>query len=116
VPVIVVGDFNSAANPGAADDRKTDTYGMLLSAGFTDVWDRGRKPDAGLTCCHNEQLSNVLPAFDQRIDLILLNQGWGRMIGSAQARVLGDDPAVHAAFGLWPSNHAGVIAVLHMPM
>lgn len=115
-PVLVVGDFNSAANPGAPAQRKTDTYGMLLNAGFTDVWDRGRKPESGLTCCHNELLSNASAAFDQRLDLILLNQGLDRMVGAAQERVTGADAEVHAAYGLWPSNHAGVFAVLHVPM
>jgi endonuclease/exonuclease/phosphatase family metal-dependent hydrolase len=116
VPVILVGDFNSAANPGAPDDNKSGTYAMLLGAGFTDVWARGNKAEAGLTCCHDYLLANEEVMFDQRLDLVLLNQGLSRMVGAAQARVIGDDPAVHAAYGLWPSNHAGVFAVLHMPM
>jgi len=116
VPVILVGDFNSAANPGAPEEAKTETYGMLLSAGFTDVWDRGNKPEAGLTCCHDEMLDNPTPAFDFRIDLVLMDQGLNRMVGAAQAQVVGDDPAVRAAYGLWPSDHAGVAAVLHIPV
>lgn len=116
VPAIVVGDFNSAANPGAPDEGKTDTYGMLLAAGFTDVWDRGHRPEAGLTCCHQEMLDNPTPTFDYRGDLVLLDQGLNRMVGATQAQVVGADLAVRAAYGLWPSDHAGVAAVLHLPM
>jgi len=116
VPVILVGDFNSAANPGAPGEGKTDTYGMLLAAGFTDVWDRGRGPEAGLTCCREEMLDDPAPTFDYRSDLVLLDQGLDRMVGAAQAHVVGDDPAGFAAYGLWPSDHAGVSVVLHLPM
>jgi endonuclease/exonuclease/phosphatase family metal-dependent hydrolase len=116
IPVILVGDFNSAANPGAPEEDKTATYGMLLAAGFTDVWDRGNKPEAGLTCCQDEMLEDLTPSFDRRGDLVLLDQGLNRMVGAAQAQVVGDDPAVRTAYGLWPSDHAGVFAVLHLPM
>lgn len=115
-PIILVGDFNTAANPGAPAEEHTATYGMLLGAGFTDVWDRGNKPESGLTCCHDELLVNESVALHTRKDLILLNQGLGRMVGAVQARVVGDDPAVRADYGLWPSDHAGVFATIHLPM
>jgi len=102
--------------PGAADEFRTGTYPMLLDAGFTDLWDRGNGPETGLTAGHDEMLTNESDSFDRRIDLILVNQGLGRIVGSAQMHVIGTDPAVLAAHGLWPSDHAGVFGVLHMPV
>lgn len=115
-PVILVGDFNSAANPGAPVEFHTETYSMLLDAGFTDLWDRGNGPESGLTAGHEELLANASDSFDRRIDLVLLDQRLGRMVGAAQLRVIGTDPAIHATYGLWPSDHAGVFGVLHLPM
>lgn len=116
LPVLLVGDFNSAANPGAPEVFHTGTYATLLGAGFTDLWDRGNKPESGLTAGHEELLTDPSDAFNRRIDLVLLNQNLGRMVGAAQMRVVGTDPAVHATYGLWPSDHAGVFGVLHMPV
>lgn len=115
-PVVLVGDFNSAANPGAPGEFHTETYSMLLDAGFTDLWDRGKGPESGLTAGHEELLANSSASFDRRIDLILLKQSLGRMVGSAQMKVIGTDPAIHANYGLWPSDHAGVFGALHLPM
>jgi hypothetical protein len=89
---------------------------MLLDAGYTDLWDRGNKADAGLTAGHEELLTDPGDSFDRRIDLVLLNQRLGRMVGAAQMRVVGTDPTVHATYGLWPSDHAGVFGVLHVPV
>jgi len=115
-PVILVGDFNSPANPGAPAESLTDTYSMLLGAGFTDVWDRGRKAESGLTCCHAELLDDETIEFHYRGDFVFLDQGLGRMVGAVQAAVLGTDYAVRETYGLWPSDHAGVFAAIHLPM
>jgi hypothetical protein len=37
-PVVMVGDFNSAANRNAPDRARTATYSMVLDAGFDDLW------------------------------------------------------------------------------
>lgn len=116
LPVLLVGDFNSAANPGAPEENHTGTYGMLLEAGFTDLWNRGNKPESGLTAGHEELLTNPSDSFNRRIDLVLLNQDLGKMVGAAQMRVAGADPAIVATYGLWPSDHAGVFGVLHLPV
>jgi len=116
LPVVLVGDFNSAANPGAPDELHTATYPMLLDAGFTDLWDRGNKPESGLTALHDEMLTNESVSFTCRGDLILLDQGLGRMVGAAQMEVTGTDPTIRATYGLWPSDHAGVFGVLHLPV
>lgn len=103
LPVIMLGDFNSAA-----DGSTTATYGDLIAAGFDDVWSLAHPGDPGYTCCHVEDLSNVTPMLDERIDVIFTRDG---VIGTAGVEVVGDETADRVS-GLWPSDHAGVVATL----
>ncbi len=120
-PVILVGDFNSAANPSAPADRKTGSYEMILAAGFDDLWTRSNHPDAGFTCCHASDLSNETATFDQRLDLVFARNvpgSEGGYAGSAFLEVVGgspDDRFDAEAAALWPSDHAGVAAALRLP-
>lgn len=121
-PVILVGDFNSAANPSAPEDRKTPTYGMILAAGFDDLWTRSNSADSGLTCCFDSDLSNPTADFDQRLDIVFARNRPGRFggfAGGAWPQVVGadDEDRFTSAAGtdLWPSDHAGVHATLQMP-
>jgi endonuclease/exonuclease/phosphatase family metal-dependent hydrolase len=100
-PVIVVGDLNSRA-----DGHGTPSYANLIDAGFADAWNG----DGGLTCCHAPNLLNATKAFDKRIDFVLMR---GR-VRSLHADVVGDEPWNRTASGLWPSDHAGVVATLHV--
>ena len=99
-PALALGDFNSG--PG----RLTPVYGMLLDAGFVDA-----AAGAGLTCCHADDLRNPVPAFTQRIDLVLARGGFTPL----RADVVGDEQAVRDALGLWPSDHGGPVATLRLP-
>lgn len=103
VPIILLGDFNSAA-----DGSTTATYGDLVAAGFDDAWSLAHPGDPGYTCCHVEDLSNVTPMLDERIDVIFTRDG---VIGTAGVEVVGDETADRVS-GLWPSDHAGVVATL----
>jgi endonuclease/exonuclease/phosphatase family metal-dependent hydrolase len=100
LPVVLVGDFN--ARPGRP------TYERLRAAGFDDAWTRAN-PDgpAGLTCCHRQPLDDPADALRGRIDLILTRGA----IVATEAFVVGDAPGDFRA-GLWPSDHAGVVATL----
>ena len=100
LPVVMVGDFNS--RPGRP------TYDALRAAGFDDAWTRAN-PDgpAGLTCCHAHPLDDPTDALRGRIDLILTRGE----IAAAEAFVVGDEPGAFRD-GLWPSDHAGVVATL----
>ena len=108
LPVAVVGDLNSEA-----DGSTTPTYGMMLAAGFADVWPpQGR----GDTCCHAPDLMQHPSRFDQRIDFILLRGdfgfGPGGIPGTTQSWLTGVRPSERTVSGLWPSDHAGIFTVV----
>jgi endonuclease/exonuclease/phosphatase family metal-dependent hydrolase len=112
LPLVVVGDMNSAA-----DGSTTPTYGNLIDdGGFTDAW-KGRGD--GYTCCQEPDLLNVPSILDRRVDLILLRGDFGLMEpgfgGSVKARIFGNKVADLTPSGLWPSDHAGVVATIKLP-
>lgn len=123
-PVLMVGDYNSAANPDAPMGSQTATYGMILEAGFDDLWLRhhGRFTTEGVTCCHHPDLSNPDPDLDQRIDFVFARNvpsGAG-YAGGVAMEVVGEEPddffTSLLGYGLWPSDHAGLFASLWMPI
>jgi endonuclease/exonuclease/phosphatase family metal-dependent hydrolase len=101
LPVVLVGDMNSG--PGT----DLGAYDEFLGGGFTDAWNDG----PGLTCCHAVDLRNPDPTLTKRVDLVLTKGGFD----TVAADVVGEDPADRTASGLWPSDHAGVVATLHLP-
>jgi endonuclease/exonuclease/phosphatase family metal-dependent hydrolase len=106
MPVIMVGDFNSAA-----DGSTTPTYGNLIAGGFADAWSSDHPGVPGLTCCHGADLRIEGPPFNRRIDLILTRGGFR----ARQVEVLGEARQDKTRSGLWPSDHAGVAARLALP-
>jgi hypothetical protein len=113
LPVVLVGDLNSAA-----DNSQTPTYATITQAGYDDVWVRAHRMDPGYTCCHAKDLLNPTPTLDQRLDLVLI-RGFGPSpahgAGSYHAEIVGENAADRTASGLWPSDHAGVAAILRVP-
>jgi endonuclease/exonuclease/phosphatase family metal-dependent hydrolase len=105
--VVLVGDFNSPAPTGA-------TYGYLGAQGYLDAWLRERRGGEGLTWGHDADLRNAAVNLTQRLDLALVRppDGNPRRLMSVQAEVWGDEPDERTASGLWPSDHAAVIARL----
>ncbi|MGD8727623.1 MAG: endonuclease/exonuclease/phosphatase family protein [Gemmatimonadales bacterium] len=103
-PLILVGDLNSEA-----DGSGTRTYQRLLEAGLQDVHALDLDPDgAALTCCHDLGLRNESVQFAKRIDHILV--GNVLVAPDVDAWVVGDEPSDRTVSGLWPSDHAGVVA------
>jgi endonuclease/exonuclease/phosphatase family metal-dependent hydrolase len=120
LPLILLGDFNSPA-----EGTGTPTYANLLAAGFADAWSQAEPGAAGLTCCHASNLLNPFPTLSRRIDLVLVRRGDGdpgdhegqrdnnRGFVAKSAEVVGDEQADRLVrLGLWPSDHAGVVATL----
>lgn len=106
LPTIVVGDFNSAAGVGSS-------YRLMVAAGYTDVWEeRVRLGQPGATCCQAVVLDNPQSMLSERIDYI-----WASNLAlraPVLAFTLGDQPVFRTPSEprLWPSDHAGVAALL----
>lgn len=111
LPVVMAGDFNSAANASAPASTKTATYGTLVSAGFQDAWADAHPGDEGLTCCHDASLVNPIAGFDQRLDLVLL-RGFG---GAGVGEVVGEEITDFSVTNRWPSDHAGLFMAVRLP-
>jgi hypothetical protein len=119
---IIAGDLNSDAAAESGAPSWTPTYGDLVAAGFTDVW--ATAPSAGhgsgLTCCHDPNLGDGRTP-DERIDFVMVRSSEavaaGREMhrGFFRAELFGDDPSDRTASGLWPSDHAGIVATMHIP-
>jgi endonuclease/exonuclease/phosphatase family metal-dependent hydrolase len=114
-PVVLVGDLNSAANPGAPAASLTASYGILQNAGFTDLWLRGHDAEDGLTCCQAGNVRNLVSELSQRIDFVMMSQNFDHFVGGVQMEIVGDEVSDRTATGLWPSDHAGLVARLHLP-
>lgn len=115
LPVILVGDLDTPAPTG-------QTYQYLESEGLVDAWTRNliRRNSGGFTSPHDLDLRNEEVHLYQRIDLIFVrsNVRWhGRqIIGPVLAYVVGDELHDRTPSGLWPSDHAGVVAWLKIPI
>lgn len=108
LPVVFVGDFNAVANNPAGSTLAT--YQALISAGLVDAWTQAHGLDPGLTCCQNPDLTNVTSQYTRRVDLVLLRGG----ISVRDIHLVGNNPSDRTQ-GLWPSDHAGVVATLQIP-
>ena len=105
LPVIFAGDFNSCATPPCLD--QTPTYGSLIATGLVDAWTLAGS-GAGFTCCQAGNLLNPESALNERIDFVLFRGPFT----VADADLVGDMLADRTPSGLWPSDHAGVVATL----
>ena len=102
LPVMIAMDSNAQAFPLPQDA----TYLDLIAAGYNDAWTVVAPESAGFTCCQDEADNNPISQLYQRIDLVLTHGSvapWG-------AAVVGADPRSRMPDGLWPSDHAGVVA------
>jgi endonuclease/exonuclease/phosphatase family metal-dependent hydrolase len=120
LPVIVTGDLNSSPLDLPAPPL-VPPYWQLVGAGYADVWES--KPgamDPGYSCCQAEDLLNPLPMLTQRIDFIFVRNDLGSpgatLLGPVRVEAVGDEPADLTPSGLWPSDHAGVAAQIHVPL
>src|SRR5262249_42325403 len=100
LPLVFGGDFNTVA-----DDR---IYPALIGAGLTDAWNP-RRP--GPTCCQDPGLLNAQSTLKFRIDLILLRGG----LAVEEINLIGNKQTDRTPSGLWPSDHAGIVATLAGP-
>ena len=94
--VVLVGDYNA---------RPVE---VGLPESGTDAWTRG--DGDGFTCGQAADLANETSTLDERIDYV-----WVRGVRVLAAHVVGDRPEDRTTpHGLWPSDHAGVVADLEV--
>lgn len=125
VPVVAVGDFNSAANHDAPEDQYSGSYSLFREAGYADIWLREPHSVEGLTCCQAGDLRNPVSELHSRLDLVLVDWGPVGFSGQSELHVVGEESGDRIAFTavtifgagpfpltLWPADHAGVVATL----
>jgi Endonuclease/Exonuclease/phosphatase family len=98
-PVIMVGDFN--ATP------QSPTYAAFAAAGYVDPFAVLHPAASGFTCCQVDDLLNATSVLYERVDHALLK---GATLVPETATIVGASPADRTASGLWPSDHAGLVA------
>ena len=106
LPVILLGDFNTAAPDGAA-------YQLLVGAGYADVW-QADSEGTGNTCCQDADLMNEESDLGKRIDQVFIKGVSLREGAAIRTATVGDQAEDKTPGGLWPSDHAGVVA--HLPV
>lgn len=111
LPVIVVGDINSAPTdqPFSFNGQTIiPPYLQFRSAGYLDAWTLRPGSPPGATCCQANDLLNAESLLHKRVDVIFTNAA----TTAVHANVIGADPEDRTSSGLWPSDHAGVVARL----
>ena len=107
LPVILLGDFNTPAPDGPA-------YKLLLDAGYMPTSWQADSEGTGNTCCQDADLMNEESDLSTRIDQIFIKGLTPREGAAIRTATVGDKAEDKTAGGLWPSDHAGVVA--HLPV
>jgi endonuclease/exonuclease/phosphatase family metal-dependent hydrolase len=105
LPVIVAGDLNTG--PLAGGGFVSPTYQRILESGFTDTWPVTNPGVPGLTNAFHAEDPYGPSVPDKRIDLVLVNAN----LRPVSDTLTGTSPVD----GLWPSDHAGVVARIRIP-
>jgi endonuclease/exonuclease/phosphatase family metal-dependent hydrolase len=97
--VLLVGDLNSLPD--------TEGHAAMTAIGLDDAWEAVGS-GAGPTCCFDGDLSAPRETRDleTRIDYVM----WRGALAPEAVQIVGDEDADRTQSGLWPSDHAGVVA------
>lgn len=96
------------SNVDAASLPPDLTYLDFIAENFHDAWSALYPAAPGYTCCQAQLLDNPQSQLSQRLDLILTRGP----IRPKTIALRGADPESKPATGLWPSDHAAVVARL----
>ena len=111
VPLIIAGDINSSPEdpvlaPPGLPTPIVPPYKQLVSAAYLDTWTLRPGNPKAYTCCQAEDLLNPESILYERIDVIFTSEEPDRV----KANTVGNDEDDRLPSGLWPSDHAGVVA------
>lgn len=109
-PVVIGCDCNSdPTNPTAG-------YALLTADGWSDAWVQAGATGPAATAGLGERLTDPdASALTRRLDLVLSHGTSAVPVRALTATRTGVDPADRdPATGLWPSDHAGVVATLRL--
>jgi endonuclease/exonuclease/phosphatase family metal-dependent hydrolase len=106
LPLIISGDFNSPA-----DGSGPASASAFVHAGYTDAWKQTHPHAAGFTWGQAEDLLNAHSHLTERLDYVMLRNG----VEADRMKVVGARPADRTPSGLWPSDHAAVVATVDIP-
>jgi Endonuclease/Exonuclease/phosphatase family len=111
-PILVVGDINSSPDDLVVQIGPltiVPPYMQLVDAAYADTWPLRPGNPPGFTCCQLGDLSNPESILGERIDV-----GFSDAIPfRVKANVVGNDESDKTTpTGLWPSDHAGLVARL----
>lgn len=101
LPIILLGDFNTRAPHGTG-------YQTIISAGYVDLWQID-SDGTGNTCCQDADILNEVSDLSVRIDQIFVRN---LQPTNVIAHTVGDKSTDRLDSGLWPSDHAGVVALI----
>jgi endonuclease/exonuclease/phosphatase family metal-dependent hydrolase len=104
LPVALIGDFNSNA-----DEIGSPTYTKLKNADFIDAWSLKGKGN-GFTCCQADDLLNQNSSLTERSDLVMFQDNFE----VKNIENVGNSQKDRTISGLWPSDHAGIVASLNL--
>ena len=104
LPVALIGDFNSNA-----DETGSPTYAKLKNEDFIDAWLLKGK-GTGFTCCQADDLLNQNSSLTERMDLVMFRDNFE----VKNIKIVGNSQEDRTISGLWPSDHAGIVASLNL--
>jgi endonuclease/exonuclease/phosphatase family metal-dependent hydrolase len=103
--VILTGDLNTGPELPVPDNRKA--FDALTAAGLVDTWAALHPGDPGYTAGFSELLDDPSAAvLRHRVDHVMQRGAWRPV----EARLVGTDTRDRTAGGMWPSDHAGLVA------
>jgi len=120
--LLVVGDINSspmdpvflsslglARPPYSQFTNGLSIFDDPISLPYHDTWDLRPGKPPGFTCCQAANLSNDQSDLDERIDVIFVLDAPRR----TKANTVNNDNDDKTPSGLWPSDHASVVARIY---
>lgn len=105
--VVMVGDLNTGPDLPLPANRLA--YSALVEAGMTDTWVISHRGEPGYTSGFGELLDEPIEsALEHRVDHVMTRG----TVGIVRSKLHGTDPDNRTTTGMWPSDHAGVMATL----